>query len=183
MRTILIAVLFVSLCLCVVDAKPKNLGKPQGPVPSHYRPPLIDTSATSSTEKRSQLTTLAKIVSREPAAAKLPPVRASFTDSDLWNGEDVTAEDRADKAAKIIRKEIKSLKALIGQGEAIVKVLPAKKLRLKALNKRLKKLTAHRAKAEAAEKLEQQQALLKAIAKQEKAMAKRLAALKKPKLN
>jgi len=162
-----------------VEAVQKTKLKPQGPVPRHYRAPLIDTSATSSLAKRKQLTTIAKIIGTEPSAAKLPPVNKNMIDADAWNGEDVTAEDIADRKAKVIYKEVKSLKALIRQGLAIVKVLPKKQARLKLLQKRLLKLTAHKARAAAAEKLEIQQSLLKAIAKQEKKMADRLRKLKR----
>jgi len=115
--------------------RPRHRMKQQSPVPLHFRRPLIDTSATSSPEKTAQLSTLAKIVAKEPIAAKLTPRDPAADEMALWNGEDISAEDKAARQAKIVRKEIKSLRNLINQGRAIIRVLPKKQTRLKTLEK------------------------------------------------
>jgi len=117
--------------------RPRHRMKQQRPVPLHFRRPLIDTSATSSPEKTAQLSTLAKIVAKEPIAAKLTPRDPSADEMALWNGEDISAEDKAMRQAKIVRKEIKSLRNLINQGRAIIRVLPKKQGRLKKLEKKI----------------------------------------------
>jgi len=183
MSRLSVVLVFALLAVCLyftvaVEAKPKRM-KQQAPVPLHYRKPLIDTSATSSPDKTESLAKIAKIIAKEPIAARLKPnTEATDAELDLYNGEDITPEDKAARQARIIRKEIKSLKALIKQGKAILKILPKKEKRLSALQARLKIITSAKAKKEAAEKLEAQQQLLKDIAKQEKAMRKRLDTLK-----
>jgi len=177
--------LLVALCLSAVllvsateAEKPKNIKlKQQGPVPLHYRRPLIDTSRSSSPEKTEQLSTLAKIIAKEPIAARLKKT-SDAEKLDLWNGEDINEESASARKSRVIAKEIKSLQALVTQGKAILKVLPAKEKRLKALKKQLRKLNHKKVAKAAAEKLAAQKQLLSDIAKQEKAMQKRLALLR-----
>jgi len=177
-------VLFVSLCLValtVVAASetehPHRVKlKQQGPVPLHYRRPLIDNSASSSPDKTLALAKIAKIIAKEPIAARLRHHRNGHLD--LYNGEPLSAESAAARKSRVISKEVKSLQALVAQGRAILKVLPAKEKRLKKLKKQLKKLNSRKIKKAAAEKLAAQKQLLSDIAKQEKAMKKRLATLR-----
>jgi len=76
-------------------------------------------------------------------------------------------------------REVTHLEQLIAQGKRIIKVLPRKKQRLVKLKRALSKVLDAKAKREASDKLDQQQALLNAIKKRESQMSSRLAGLKK----
>jgi len=76
-------------------------------------------------------------------------------------------------------REVTHLEQLIAQGKRIIKVLPKKKQRLVKLKRALSKVLDAKAKREASDKLDQQQALLNAIKKRETQMSSRLAGLKK----
>jgi len=176
--------LLVAFCLMAITLtlaseveKPRKVKlKQQGPVPLHYRRPLIDTTRSSSPEKTIALAKIAKIIAKEPIAARIKGSRKP--NLDLYNGEPLSAESASARKARVISKEIKSLRALVAQGKAIMKVLPAKEKRLKKLKKQLRKLNSKKIKKAAAEKLAAQKQLLDDIAKQEKSMRKRLAVLR-----
>jgi len=173
-----VALVIVAISLVAAEEaeRPKHHLKRQGPVPLHYRRPLIDTSASSSKDKTRSLAKIAKIIAKEPIAARLRKHHEGHLD--LYNGEELSAESGSAHKSRIISKEIRSLNNLVSQGKAILKVLPGKEKRLKALKKQLKKLNKHKVAKHAAEKLAAQKQLLHDIAKQEKAMKKRLATLR-----
>jgi len=95
----------------------------------------------------------------------------------MWNGES-DPESSASVAQLKMLREVDSLTKLIEQGKKILKVLPRKEKRLALLKQKLSTILDAKAKREAAEKLDEQQALLDTIKKREGAMSKRLSALK-----
>jgi len=95
----------------------------------------------------------------------------------MWNGE-VDAESSASVAQLKMLREVDSLTKLIEQGKKILKVLPRKEKRLALLKSKLSTILDAKAKREATEKLDEQQALLNAIKKREEKMSGRLKGLK-----
>jgi hypothetical protein len=131
---------------------------------------------TDRADGRDQAKVLVNIVAKEPQVAYgVGGPEAAVEDT--WNGE-VDPESSASVAQKKMLKEVDSLEGLIAQGQKILKVLPRKQARLALLKQKLAVILDAKAKREASEKLDQQQALLDAIKKREGAMSSRLNALK-----
>ena len=131
---------------------------------------------TDRADGRDQAKVLVNIVAKEPQVAYgVGGPEAAIEDT--WNGE-VDPESSASVAQKKMLKEVDSLEGLIAQGQKILKVLPRKQARLALLKQKLAVILDAKAKREASEKLDQQQALLDAIKKREGAMSSRLNALK-----
>jgi len=150
----------------------------EAPVPEGFTLPNIENAVTDNPKSRHQAKVLINMVAKEPRAAK--EVEFTMKEAaieDTWNGE-ADPEGMATVAQKKMLKEIASLENLIAQGKKILFVLPKKEKRLALLKSKLSVILDARAKAEAAEKLDQQEALLAAIKKRETAMSTRLNALK-----
>lgn len=131
---------------------------------------------TDRADGREQAKALVNLVAKEPAVAfGVGGPEAAV--EDMWNGEE-DAESSANVAQLKMLREVDSLTKLIDQGKKILAVLPRKEARLALLKRKLATILDAKAKREAAEKLDQQQALLDAIKKREEAMASRLHALR-----
>jgi len=150
----------------------------EAPVPEGYTLPNIFNSVTDRADGRHQAKILINIVAKEPKAAMGVGFEKEEVLEDTWNGE-ADPEGMATVAQKKMLKEVAALENLISQGKKILHVLPFKQKRLALLKSKLSVILDARAKAEAAEKLDQQEALLAAIKKREEAMSVRLSALKK----
>lgn len=145
-------------------------------VPEGFTLPNIFNSVTDRADGRDQAKVLVNLVAKEPQVAYgVGGPEAAIEDT--WNGE-VDPESSASVAQKKMLKEVDSLEGLIAQGQKILKVLPRKQARLALLKQKLAVILDAKAKREASEKLDQQQALLDAIKKREGAMSSRLNALK-----
>jgi len=146
------------------------------PVPEGFSLPNIFNPVLDRADGRDQAKTLVNLVAKEPKVAfgvggPEKPVE------DMWNGE-VDAESSASVAQLKMLREVDSLTKLIEQGKKILKVLPRKEKRLALLKQKLSTILDAKAKREATEKLDEQQALLNAIKKREEKMSSRLGALK-----
>lgn len=146
------------------------------PVPAGFSLPNIYNAVTDRADGREQAKALVNLVAKEPAVAfGVGGPEAAV--EDMWNGEE-DAESSASVAQLKMLREVDSLTKLIDQGKKILAVLPRKEARLALLKRKLATILDAKAKREAAEKLDQQQALLDAIKKREEAMASRLNALR-----
>lgn len=144
-------------------------------VPEGFSLPNIFNPVTDRADGRDQAKVLVNLVAKEPQVAYgVGGPEAAVEDT--WNGE-TDPESSASVAQKNMLKEVTSLEGLIAQGEKILKVLPRKQQRLALLKKKLSVILDAKAKREASEKLDQQEALLAAIKKREGAMSSRLTAL------
>jgi len=148
----------------------------EAPVPEGFSLPNIFNPVLDRADGRDQAKTLVNLVAKEPKVAfgvggPEKPVE------DMWNGE-VDAESSASVAQLKMLREVDSLTKLIDQGKKILKVLPRKEKRLALLKQKLSTILDAKAKREAGEKLDEQQALLNAIKKREEKMSSRLGALK-----
>jgi len=169
----LAVVVFAALAVSAVEVDMED----EAPVPEGFSLPNIFNPVLDRADGRDQAKTLVQLVAKEPKVAYgIGGPEAAI--EDMWNGED-DPESSASVAQLKMLKEVDSLTKLIDQGEKILKVLPRKKQRLALLKKKLSKILDAKAKREAAEKLDEQQALLDAIKKREGAMSARLNALKK----
>jgi len=165
-------VLFAAVAVSAVDVDMED----EAPVPEGFSLPNIFNPVLDRADGRDQAKTLVNLVAKEPKVAfgvggPEKPVE------DMWNGER-DAESSASVAQLKMLREVDSLTKLIEQGKKILKVLPRKEKRLALLKSKLSTILDAKAKREAAEKLDEQQALLDAIKKREGAMSKRLTALK-----
>jgi len=149
----------------------------EAPVPEGFTLPNIFNSVTDRPEGRHQAKILINMVAKEPKSAMSVGFEKEAPIEDTWNGE-ADAEGMATVAQKKMLKEVASLENLIAQGKKILHVLPHKEKRLALLKSKLSVILDAKAKAEAADKLDQQEALLAAIKKREEAMSVRLSALK-----
>jgi hypothetical protein len=149
----------------------------EAPVPEGFSLPNIENAVTDRADGRHQAKILINMVAKEPKAARGVGFEKEEVLEDTWNGE-ADPEGMATVAQKKMLKEIASLENLIAQGKKILFVLPKKEKRLALLKSKLSVILDARAKSEAAEKLDQQEALLAAIKKREEAMSTRLSALK-----
>jgi len=168
--------IFLLFAGCVYANEIQN--EDEAPVPEGFTLPNIENAVTDNPKSRHQAKVLINMVAKEPRAAK--EVEFKMTEDvieDTWNGE-ADPEGMASVAQKKMLKEVASLENLIAQGKKILFVLPKKEKRLALLKSKLSVILDARAKAEAAEKLDQQEALLAAIKKRESAMSTRLNALK-----
>jgi len=147
------------------------------PVPTGFSLPNIFNPVTDRADGREQAKALVGLVAREPQAAMGVGFEKEAPIEDQWNGEE-DAESSANVAQLKMMKEVESLTKLIEQGKRILAILPRKEARLALLKQKLSTILDAKAKREAAEKLDQQQALLDAIKKREEAMAQRLNALR-----
>lgn len=148
----------------------------EAPVPEGFSLPNIFNPVLDRADGRDQAKTLVQLVAKEPKVAfgVGGPEKAV---EDMWNGEE-DAESSASVAQLKMLREVDSLTKLIDQGKKILKVLPRKEQRLALLKQKLSTILDAKAKREAAEKLDEQQALLDAIKKRESKMSSRLGALK-----
>jgi len=165
-------VLFAVMAVSAVDVEMED----EAPVPEGFSLPNIFNPVLDRADGRDQAKTLVNLVAKEPKVAfgvggPEKPVE------DMWNGES-DPESSASVAQLKMLREVDSLTKLIDQGKKILKVLPRKEKRLALLKQKLSTILDAKAKREAAEKLDEQQALLDAIKKREGAMSKRLTALK-----
>jgi hypothetical protein len=165
-------VLFAVMAVSAVDVEMED----EAPVPEGFSLPNIFNPVLDRADGRDQAKTLVNLVAKEPKVAfgvggPEKPVE------DMWNGES-DPESSASVAQLKMLREVDSLTKLIDQGKKILKVLPRKEKRLALLKQKLSTILDAKAKREAAEKLDEQQALLDAIKKREGAMSKRLNALK-----
>jgi len=148
----------------------------EAPVPEGFSLPNIFNPVLDRADGRDQAKVLVNLVAKEPKVAYgVGGPEAAITDT--WNGEK-DPESMASVGQKKMLREVTKLTALIAQGKKILKILPKKKKRLAKLKSKLSVILNAKAKREASEKLDQQQALLDAIKKREGAMSKRLKALK-----
>jgi hypothetical protein len=153
----------------------------EAPVPEGFSLPNIYNAVTDRADGREQAKTLVNLVAKEPLVAYgVGGPEAALEDT--WNGEK-DPESSASVAQKKMMREVDQLTNLIKQGKKILKVLPRKEKRLALLKAKLSKILDAKAKREASEKLDQQQALLAAIKKREEAMSTRLNKLKSSKSN
>lgn len=146
------------------------------PVPAGFSLPNIYNSVTDRADGREQAKALVNLVAKEPKVAYGVGGPEAAVE-DMWNGEE-DAESSANVAQLKMLREVDSLTKLIDQGKKILAVLPRKEARLALLKRKLATILDAKAKREAAEKLDQQQALLDAIKKREEAMSSRLNALR-----
>lgn len=147
-------------------------------VPEGFSLPNIFNPVTDRADGRKEAKALVNLVAKEPKVAMGVGFQDEAPIEDTWNGEE-DAEGMATVAQKKMMKEVESLENLIAQGKKIIKAMPIKQKRLALLKHSLKTILDAKAKREASEKLDQQQALLNAIKKREEAMATRLNALRK----
>jgi len=148
----------------------------EAPVPEGFSLPNIFNPVLDRADGRDQAKVLVNLVAKEPKVAYgVGGPEAAITDT--WNGEK-DPESMASVGQKKMLREVTKLTALIAQGKKILKILPKKEKRLAKLKSKLSVILNAKAKREASEKLDQQQALLDAIKKREGAMSKRLKALK-----
>jgi len=148
----------------------------EAPVPEGFTLPNIFNSVTDRADGRDQAKALVNLVAKEPTVAYgVGGPEAAIEDT--WNGEK-DAESSATVGQKKMMAEVTKLEHLIDQGQKILKVLPRKQARLALLKQKLSVILDAKAKREAAEKLDQQEALLAAIKKREGAMSSRLTSLK-----
>jgi hypothetical protein len=148
----------------------------EAPVPEGLSLPNIFNPVTDRADGREQAKALVGLVAKEPQVAYGVGNEKEGPIEDTWNGES-DPESGASVAQKKMLKEVSSLEALIAQGQKILKVLPRKQKRLDLLKKKLSVILDAKAKREASEKLDQQQALLDAIKKREGMMSSRLKGL------
>jgi len=163
----------VALCLSCVFV---SAAADEAPVPEGFSLPNIFNPVLDRADGRDQAKVLVNLVAKEPKVAYgVGGPEAAVEDT--RNGEK-DPESSAGVAQKKMLREVTKLTALIAQGKKILKVLPKKEKRLALLKDKLSVILNAKAKREASEKLDQQQALLDAIKKREGAMSKRLKALK-----
>jgi len=168
---IALAILVAAVCVAATDLTVQG----EAPVPEGFSLPNIFNPVTDRADGRDQAKVLVNLVAKEPQVAYgVGGPEAAVEDT--WNGE-ADPESSASVAQKNMLKEVTSLEGLIAQGEKILKVLPRKQKRLALLKKKLSVILDAKAKREAGEKLDQQEALLAAIKKREGAMSSRLTAL------
>lgn len=167
-----LAVLFIAAFVCVSATSLEE----NAPVPEGFSLPNIFNPVLDRADGREQAKTLVNLVAKEPKVAFGVGAPEAAVE-DMWNGEE-DPESSASVAQLKMMREVDSLTKLIEQGKKILKVLPRKEQRLALLKKKLSKILDAKAKREASEKLEEQQALLNAIKKREGAMSSRLSALK-----
>jgi len=166
---VLAVVLFAGACVHAMED--------EAPVPEGFSLPNIFNPVLDRADGRDQAKTLVNLVAKEPKVAYGVGGPEKEVE-DLWNGEK-DPESSASVAQLKMLREVDSLTKLIEQGKKILKVLPRKEKRLALLKQKLSTILDAKAKREASEKLEEQQALLDAIKKREGAMSTRLSALKK----
>jgi len=167
---------FLTLAVLLFAAVAVHATHDEAPVPEGFSLPNIFNPVLDRADGRDQAKTLVNLVAKEPKVAfgvggPEKPVE------DMWNGE-VDAESSASVAQLKMLREVDSLTKLIEQGKKILKVLPRKEQRLALLKQKLSTILDAKAKREATEKLDEQQALLNAIKKREEKMSSRLGALK-----
>lgn len=167
---------FLAALLMLAVANANSL-RDEAPVPEGFTLPNIFNPVTDRADGRDQAKILINMVAKEPTAARGVGFEKEAALEDTWNGE-ADPEGMATVAQKKMLKEIASLENLIEQGKKILFVLPKKEKRLALLKSKLSVILDAKAKSEAAEKLDQQEALLAAIKKREEAMSTRLSALK-----
>jgi len=165
---VLAVVLFAGACVHAMED--------EAPVPEGFSLPNIFNPVLDRADGRDQAKTLVNLVAKEPKVAYGVGGPEKEVE-DLWNGEK-DPESSASVAQLKMLREVDSLTKLIEQGKKILKVLPRKEKRLALLKQKLSTILDAKAKREASEKLDEQQALLDAIKKREGAMSKRLNALK-----
>jgi len=169
----LAVLLFAAVAVTAVEVDMED----EAPVPEGFSLPNIFNPVLDRADGRDQAKTLVNLVAKEPKVAYgVGGPEAAIEDT--WNGEK-DPESSASVAQKKMLREVDQLTKLIDQGKKILKVLPRKQKRLALLKKKLSKILDAKAKREASEKLDQQQALLNAIKKREGKMSSRLKALKK----
>jgi len=173
MRTIVFGVCVLLLAAVVVQAVDVE---DEAPVPEGFSLPNIFNPVTDRADGREQAKTLLGLVAKEPKVAFGVGGPAAAIE-DRWNGEK-DPESSASVAQLKMLREVDSLTSLIKQGKKILRVLPRKEKRLALLKRKLSHILDAKAKREAGEKLDQQQALLDAIKKREGKMSSRLKALK-----
>jgi hypothetical protein len=168
----LAVVLFAAIAVHAVEVDMED----EAPVPEGFSLPNIFNPVLDRADGRDQAKTLVQLVAKEPKVAYGVGGPEAAVE-DMWNGEE-DPESSASVAQLKMLREVDSLTKLIEQGKKILKVLPRKEQRLALLKKKLSKILDAKAKREATEKLDEQQALLNAIKKREGAMSARLNALK-----
>lgn len=171
----LAVILFAGACVHAVDVDLE--AEDAAPVPEGFSLPNIFNPVLDRADGRDQAKTLVNLVAKEPKVAYGVGGPEKEVE-DMWNGEK-DPESSASVAQLKMLREVDSLTKLIEQGKKILKVLPRKEKRLALLKQKLSTILDAKAKREASEKLEEQQALLDAIKKREGAMSSRLNALKK----
>jgi len=169
----LAVLLFAAVAVTAVEVEMED----EAPVPEGFSLPNIFNPVLDRADGRDQAKTLVNLVAKEPKVAYGVGGPEAVLE-DTWNGEK-DPESSASVAQKKMLREVDQLTKLIDQGKKILKVLPRKQARLALLKKKLSKILDAKAKREASEKLDQQQALLNAIKKREGKMSSRLKALKK----
>jgi len=170
--SVLVLVAIAAVAVSAVDVDMED----EAPVPEGFSLPNIFNPVLDRADGRDQAKTLVNLVAKEPKVAYgVGGPEAAIEDT--WNGE-ADPESSASVAQKKMLREVDKLTQLIDQGKKILKVLPRKEKRLALLKRKLSKILDAKAKREASEKLDQQQALLDAIKKREGAMSSRLTALK-----
>jgi len=148
----------------------------EAPVPEGFSLPNIFNPVLDRADGREQAKTLVQLVAKEPKVAYGVGGPDAVIE-DTWNGEK-DPESSASVAQKKMLREVDQLTKLIDQGKKILKVLPRKQKRLALLKKKLSTILDAKAKRIAAEKLDEQTALLNAIKKREGKMSSRLKALR-----
>jgi hypothetical protein len=167
----------VFVTLAVLALACVSVSASSAPVPEGFSLPNIFNPVLDRADGRDQAKTLVQLVAKEPKVAfGVGGPEAAV--EDMWNGEK-DPESSASVAQLKMLREVDSLTKLIEQGKKILKVLPRKQKRLSLLKSKLATILNAKAKREASEKLDEQQALLDAIKKREGKMSSRLAALKK----
>jgi len=169
--------LFYLFAIIVLLASCVYAMEDEAPVPEGFTLPNIFNPVTDRADGREQAKILINVVAKEPKAARGVGFEKEEVLEDTWNGE-ADPEGMATVAQKKMLKEVSALENLIAQGKKILHVLPIKEKRLALLKSKLSVILDAKAKAEAADKLDQQEALLAAIKKREEAMSTRLSALK-----
>jgi len=173
MRVVAVAALLCALLVVAVSAVETE---DSAPVPEGFSLPNIFNPVLDHPYGRSQAKRLVHLVAKEPKIAfDVGGPEAPI--EDMWNGEKDPISSASVAQLKML-KEVDSLTKLIDQGKKILRVLPRKQKRLALLKAKLSHILDAKAKKEASEKLDQQQALLHAIKKRETKMASRLKALK-----
>jgi len=166
--TLACVILAAAVCVSAVEL--------DAPVPVGFTLPNIFNPVLDRADGREQAKTLVQLVAKEPKVA-FGVGGAEKAVEDMWNREE-DAESSASVAQLKMLREVTSLTKLIDQGKKILAVLPKKEARLALLKQKLSTILDAKAKREAAEKLDEQQALLAAIKKRESKMSTRLGALK-----
>jgi len=182
-RLFLLTLLITFLALSCVHAieveynDDESFIESESPVPEGFSLPNIYNAVTDRHDGRVQARALVGLVAKEPLVAYGVGFQPEVAIEDTWNGEK-DAESSATVEQKKMMREVHQLTKLIDQGKKILQVLPRKEKRLSLLKAKLSKVLDAKAKREASEKLDHQQALLDAIKKRESAMSSRLGKLK-----